>query len=67
MLAKDEDLDGSMEEGASGPTSAKRKPSGPRAKDPYEDDDSSSLLPVFVAIGAALPLLFCLCKLWFLN
>ena len=38
--------------------------SGPRAKDPYtEDDISTMLLPVFIAIGAFIPLLFCLCKL----
>ena len=41
-----------------------RRPSGPRAKDPYAGDDTSTmLLPVFVAIGAFIPLLFCLCKL----
>jgi hypothetical protein len=42
----------------------KRKPSGPKVKDPYAADDTSSiLLPVFVAVGAFFPLLFCLCKL----
>lgn len=44
--------------------SKQRRPSGPRAKDPYAADDTSTmLLPVFVAIGAFIPLLFCLCKL----
>lgn len=40
-----------------------RRPSGPRTPDPYAVDDSSIMLPVFVAIGAFIPLLFCLCKL----
>ncbi|KAK9711346.1 Malectin domain [Popillia japonica] len=40
-----------------------RRPSGPKQPDPYEMDDSSTMLPVFIAIGAFIPLLFCLCKL----
>ncbi|XP_063238202.1 malectin [Bacillus rossius redtenbacheri] len=40
-----------------------RRPSGPRTPDPYSVDDTSVMLPVFVAIGAFIPLLFCLCKL----
>merc|ERR1719447_2217107 len=44
-------------------TSARRKPSGPRVADPYAEDDSSSMLPIFVAIGAFIPLVFCLCRL----
>ncbi|KAL4223841.1 hypothetical protein ACF0H5_017306 [Mactra antiquata] len=41
-----------------------RRPSGPKVKDPYSTDDTSTmLLPVFVAVGAFIPLLFCLCKL----
>ena len=44
-------------------TTARRKPSGPRVADPYAEDDSSSMLPIFVAIGAFIPLVFCLCKL----
>lgn len=40
-----------------------RRPSGPRSPNPYTGDDSSALLPIFVAIGAFIPLLFCLCKL----
>lgn len=40
-----------------------RRPSGPKYPDPYSMDDSSIMLPVFVAIGAFIPLLFCLCKL----
>ncbi len=41
----------------------RRNPSGPKTKDPYESDDTSALLPVFVAVGAFIPLVFCLCKL----
>ncbi len=41
-----------------------RNPSGPKAKDPYaESDDTSAFLPIFVAVGAFIPLIFCLCKL----
>lgn len=40
-----------------------RHTSGPRTPDPYSIDDSSVMLPVFIAIGAFIPLLFCLCKL----
>ncbi|KAG6804073.1 malectin [Apis florea] len=40
-----------------------RHTSGPRTPDPYSIDDSSVMLPVFVALGAFIPLLFCLCKL----
>lgn len=44
-------------------TSKPRKPSGPKQEDPYALDDSSVMLPVFIAIGAFIPVLFCLCKL----
>lgn len=47
-------------------TTAPRKPrktSGPKQQDPYALDDSTAMLPVFIAIGAFIPLLFCLCKL----
>lgn len=40
-----------------------RKTSGPRQQDPYTLDDSTVMLPIFIAIGAFIPLLFCLCKL----
>ncbi|XP_076472896.1 malectin-B-like [Babylonia areolata] len=52
------------EESPSAKPSKQRRAASPRAKDPYaEDDTSTMLLPVFVAIGAFIPLLFCLCKL----
>ncbi|XP_037927472.1 malectin-A [Teleopsis dalmanni] len=40
-----------------------RKTSGPRHPDPYSMDDTSLMLPIFIAIGAFIPLVFCLCKL----
>lgn len=47
------------------PTAPKRirKTSGPKQMDPYALDDSTVMLPVFIAIGAFIPLMFCLCKL----
>ncbi|XP_045136987.1 malectin-A-like isoform X1 [Portunus trituberculatus] len=76
-LPREEELDNEVEEPRQSATlqntntnqnskqqqSAKRRPSGPRTPDPYAADDTSSMLPVFVAIGAAIPILFCLCKL----
>lgn len=35
----------------------------PIVTDPYAADDTATLLPLLVAIGAFIPLLFCLCKL----
>jgi hypothetical protein len=36
----------------------------PKVLDPYASDDTGSmLLPVFVAVGAFIPLLICLCQL----
>lgn len=40
-----------------------RKTSGPKQEDPYALDDSTVMLPVFIAIGAFIPMLFCLCRL----
>ncbi|XP_036329233.1 malectin-A [Rhagoletis pomonella] len=57
-LDEDEEKDIEVE---SVPTT--RKVSGPRQPNPYSMDDSSVMLPVFIAIGAFIPLLFCLCKL----
>ncbi|XP_070158350.1 malectin-A [Polyergus mexicanus] len=53
----------SMQEEEEETTVRSRHTSGPRTPDPYSIDDSSVMLPVFVAIGAFIPLLFCLCKL----
>lgn len=41
-----------------------RNPSGPKSHNPYESDETSAMLPIFVAIGAFIPLVFCMCKLW---
>ncbi|KAH8413563.1 hypothetical protein KR009_012289 [Drosophila setifemur] len=51
------------EEESPTPADSNRPFSGPRQPSPYSMDDSSILLPVFIAIGAFIPLLFCLCKL----
>ena len=40
-----------------------RKLSGPKAINPYANDESSMLIPIVVAIAVFLPTLFCLCKL----
>nr|CAG4646345.1 EOG090X081J [Macrothrix elegans] len=52
------------EEPPSSPPSSsnKKKREQPKIQNPYADD-TSSLLPVFVAIVAVVPLLFCLCRL----
>lgn len=52
-----------VEERGGGAGGKPRRTSGPRTPDPYSIEDSSIMLPVFVAIGAFIPLLFCLCKL----
>ncbi|CAG5131675.1 unnamed protein product [Candidula unifasciata] len=59
----DEDEDAGDDEGSQ-PKKAPRKPSGPKVRDPYAAEDTSTmLLPVFIAIGAFIPLVYCLCKL----
>ncbi|CAL1284607.1 unnamed protein product [Larinioides sclopetarius] len=57
---KDEEEEDVNQEKKSSPV---RYPSGPRIPNPYETEDSSTMLPIFIAIGAFLPLLFCLCRL----
>jgi hypothetical protein len=37
--------------------------STPKVDDPYASDETSYIIPILVAIGAFIPLLFCLCKL----
>ncbi|CAH0604751.1 unnamed protein product [Chrysodeixis includens] len=44
-------------------SAAPRRASGPKQPDPYSMDESSVLIPVFITMGAFIPLLFCLCKL----
>lgn len=57
------DIEADQPEYAEIKTAKPRKTSGPKQEDPYSLDDSSVMLPVFIAIGAFIPLLFCLCKL----
>ncbi|CAF3261310.1 unnamed protein product [Rotaria socialis] len=38
------------------------KPSGPKVVDPYTEDQSSSLMPLLIAIAAVIPVIFCLCR-----
>jgi len=45
------------------PSKTSSRPSGPRTPDPYSSDETSTMLPVFAAVGAFIPVLFCLCKL----
>lgn len=60
----DSDNDDTFENIDNDNSNRERKTSGPKQEDPYSMDDSSSvMLPVFIAIGAFIPLLFCLCKL----
>jgi hypothetical protein len=60
-LDEDEDED----EPAARATNVKRnlKTSGPKVVDPYAEDQSSSLLPLLIALVAVLPVIFCLCRL----
>jgi hypothetical protein len=43
-------------------SSPKKKREQPKITNPYSDE-SSTLLPIFVAIAAFVPFLFCLCRL----
>ena len=61
---EEDDLTGDLAQESSKRDAKKvRNPSGPKAKDPYESDDTTAMLPIFVAVGAFIPLVFCLCKL----
>ncbi len=39
------------------------EPPMPKVIDPYASDETSFIIPILVAVGAFIPLLFCLCKL----
>ncbi|CAF0783730.1 unnamed protein product [Adineta steineri] len=39
------------------------KTSGPKVVDPYTEDQSSSLIPLLIAVAAVIPVIFCLCRL----
>ena len=59
------DMDYDEDEEPSKITKLKRsvKPSGPKAIDPYLDEQSSSFIPLFIAVACAIPVIFCLCRL----
>jgi len=60
--ADDDDRD--EEQDSSGEPKRHRRVAEPRITDPYATEDSSSMLvPVAIAIGIFIPLVFCLCKL----
>ncbi|XP_031624762.1 malectin-A [Contarinia nasturtii] len=59
----DDDTIQNIREDAKQETPKIRKTSGPKQDNPYTLDDSSTMLPIFIAIGAFVPLLFCLCKM----
>uniref|UniRef100_A0A2M3YW79 Putative malectin-a n=1 Tax=Anopheles nuneztovari TaxID=30067 RepID=A0A2M3YW79_9DIPT len=62
--ALDDFFTGPTSEPSAKPSTARqRKTSGPKQPNPYSLDESSMMLPVFIAIGAFIPLLFCLCRL----
>ncbi|KAL7288183.1 hypothetical protein TKK_0000072 [Trichogramma kaykai] len=65
-MPQEPDEDQGTQEEEEEPVIRTRNKSGPRTPDPYESVDSSFLLqslPICAAIGAFIPLLFCLCKL----
>uniref|UniRef100_A0A2M4BV57 Putative malectin-a n=1 Tax=Anopheles marajoara TaxID=58244 RepID=A0A2M4BV57_9DIPT len=59
----DDFFTGPTSEPSAKPSTRQRKTSGPKQPNPYSLDESSMMLPVFIAIGAFIPLLFCLCRL----
>lgn len=42
-----------------------RKTSGPKTQNPYSTMDDQLMISIFVGIVLFIPLLFCLCRLWF--
>ncbi|CAF1608980.1 unnamed protein product [Adineta ricciae] len=68
MDSPDEPLDeeeDEYEESAAKSTNVKRnlKTSGPKIVDPYAEDQSSSFMPLLIAVAIILPTIFCLCRL----
>ena len=60
---EEEDEDEEIDDAVSQPQ-RKRPVADPKVQDPYASDDTGSMMfPVLVAIGAFIPLVFCLCKL----
>ena len=62
-ISQEAEEDQGIQDDEEEPVVRSKHTSGPRTPDPYAVDDSSVMLPVFIAIGAFIPLLFCLCKL----
>lgn len=60
---KDDDEEQERERNKRKKPSSSVKTSEPVVEDPYAADETSYLIPVLVAIGAFIPLLFCLCKI----
>lgn len=60
---EDNEDDDEDEESKEDKPKKQRKISGPKAIDPYANDESSMLIPIAIAIAVFLPTLFCLCKL----
>jgi len=59
-----DEVDEEERESATEEPKRRRRIAEPRVTDPYSTEDSSSMLvPVAVAIGIFIPLVFCLCKL----
>ena len=60
-----------IDKGANSPTPGstpvkKKRENVQKTPNPY-GDESNMLLPIFVAVAAFIPLLFCLCKLWCIH
>ena len=63
MPVETEEDEYASDDGDGSAASKHRNPSGPKTRNPYETDDSTQMLPIFVAVGCFIPLLFCLCRL----
>lgn len=63
LYETDEDIIQNVHDEAKLDEPKERKTSGPKQQNPYMLDDSSTMLPIFIAIGAFIPLLFLLCKM----
>jgi len=61
----EEPINEDLDEPPAKATKVKRtlKTSGPKVVDPYTEDQSSSLIPLLIAIVAVIPVVFCLCRL----
>jgi hypothetical protein len=62
---EEEEEEEDYEESTAKQTKVKRnlKTSGPQVGDPYAEDQSSSFMPLIIALAAIIPIIFCLCRL----